>query len=220
MGHRGKLAAGVVTLAVVASLVIPLVVVFLGVLVVALVALDTVVPGVVPGLRTLFRVPVAPRSRRRARLMIAGGIGVLLVACGSAGARISGQFRTEWRLRERQHSTAEQQVTACLTEARQHLAGNEPELAELSLMDAGAVAGIDPERRAEVDELLARIRRSGDAKAIREVLVHLPPDAFEAFARGDSVPDALEFPERALTFRAVELARAQLDEVRAARAPR
>src|SRR5688572_2785781 len=192
--------------------------VLIGVLLVALVAVDAGVPGLVPGLRDLFRVPVAPASKRRARLLLAGGIGVVFIVCGTAGARLSVPLRTEWKLRESQRQITEKQATEQLESARKHLAANEVELAEFTLMNASGIAGIAPQQRAEIDELLERIRRSGDASAIMDLLLRLPPAEFEALARGESVPKGLEFNERALTYRAVGIARARIEQARAARA--
>ena len=79
---------------------------------------------------------------------------------------------------------------------------------------------MDPGRRDEVDGLLERVRRSGDRQAILAILARLPREEFEAFQSGASVPQALEFGERALTFRAVEIARAQLEEAQQLRARR
>jgi len=218
--HRGKWAAGVVALVVAASLALPVAVVFLGILLVALVALDSGIKGVVPGLRSLFRVPVAPASKRRARLMLAGGVGVLLIACGATGAKFGGQMKTKWKLRQSQRLAAEEQVNEHLERARKHIAKGELELAELTLMDVDRITTIDPERRLEIDELLQRVRHATDRDEILAILLRLPPGEFEAFTRGDSVPEALEFPERALTYRAVELARAQVEQAKTARAHR
>lgn len=218
--HRVKIAAGVAALVLAASAAFPLAVVLLGVLLVALVGIDTTAPGSVPGLRALFRVPVAPASKRRARLLLAAGVGVLLVACGTAGAKFSGQLRTEWRLRSSQRLATERQVTEHLDRTREHLAAGEVELAELTLMDMLRIPAIGREGQREVDGLLDRIRRSGDSEAIRKVLLHLPPAEFETFVRGESVPKALEFQERALTYRAVALARTQIEEVQATRTRR
>jgi hypothetical protein len=217
-GHRGKLAAGALVLVSAASVTVPLAVVFLGVLLVALVALDSSVPGLVPGLRPLLRVPVAPVFQRRMRLVLAGGFGVLLVVCGTAGAKLSSQVRTEWRLDQSQRLAAETQVIGLLEQAREHLSAGEVELAELTLMDARGVSAIEPQRQREIDELLERVRRSGDSAAILKILLALPAEEFEAFARGESVPPALELGERTLTYRAVELARSQIEAARAQRA--
>jgi hypothetical protein len=217
-GRRGaKLLGGAVVLVLAASAFLPLFVVFLGVVLVALVSLDAAIPGVVPGLRTLFRVPLVPAHARRARLIFAGCMGVVLVGCGTLGAKLSGQLRTEWRLRQSQHEIADQQLAEYLERARAHLEAGEVELAELTLMDAQRVSPIAPGRQRELDELLERIRRSGDPDAIRAILQRLPPDELDAFERGESVPEALEFPERALTYRAVQLARAQTVKARETR---
>ena len=59
-----------------------------------------------------------------------------------------------------------------------------------------------------------------NSDAILDILIQLPQEEFEAFQQGTSVPKDLAFGERALTFRAVELALAQLDEARQIRARR
>jgi hypothetical protein len=216
-GRIAKLLGGAVVLVLAASAFFPLFVVFVGVVLVALVALDAAIPHVIPGLRTLFRVPLVPASARRARLVFAGSLGVVLVAIGALGAKVSGEVRTEWKLRQSQHRIADEQLDEHLERARAHLDAGEVELAELTLMDAQRISPVDARRQRALDEMLERIRRSGDADAIRAILQQLPPDELEAFARGERVPSALEFPERALTFRAVQLARAQTEQARANR---
>jgi hypothetical protein len=217
-GGRGmKLLGGAVVLVLAASAFFPLFVVFVGVVLVALVALDSAIPHVIPGLRTLFRVPLVPASARRARLIFAGSLGVVLVAIGALGAKMSGEVRTEWKLRQSQHRIADEQLDEHLARARSHLDAGEVELAELTLMDAQRISPVDARRQRELDGLLERIRRSGDADTIRAILQQLPPDELDAFERGESVPEALEFPERALTYRAVQLARAQTEQARETR---
>ncbi len=217
-GRRtGKLWAWIVAAVVVASLVVPVVVLFLGVLLVALVGIDAGVPGLVPGLRSLFRVPVLPVSKRRARLALAAGTGVLLMACGAAGAKVSSRVLGQWELRQGQRQTAETLASAQLEQAREHLREGDVELAELVLLDAEKRAGGDPEVQREMQELLERIERSRDRGAILDVLVGLPDREFEALAAGTGVPEALRFEERVLTQTAVKHALVQMGDARAAR---
>ena len=199
---------------------LPVVVIFLGVLLIALVGIDAGVPGLVPGLRAMFRVPVLPVSKRRARLALAAGIGVSLVVCGALGARLKSRVLGEWELRQGQRLVAEKVEMEQLRQAREHLQEGDVALAELILIDAENRPGVDPEVHRQVQELLRRIERARDRGAILDVLVGLPERDFEALATGTAVPRALQFEERVLTETAVKHAVVQMADARAARAAR
>ena len=114
----------------------------------------------------------------------------------------------------------EESVINLLERAKDLLAEGNVEVAELVLLDADAIASIDPERKQEIDDLLEQVRRSSDPEFVLDLLIQLPQEEFEAFEAGTSVPGALEFRERALTVRAVKLALAQLEEAQQVRARR
>jgi hypothetical protein len=87
-------------------------------------------------------------------------------------------------------------------------------------LSAAEIDDVDSERKEEIDDLLERARRSGDAEAILDLLVRLPSAEFEGLELGTSVPKALDFGERALNRRALGLALQQLGEARRRRGAR
>jgi hypothetical protein len=209
--------ASILALAVVCSVVLPVVAIFLGVFLMAAAALHAWSFSLRPYLQPILRVPVARPHQRRTRLLVAAGAGALLVLCGSLGATIRGQLRSQWEQRATRLEDGDKRVREILDRARFQLSVGNIEGAELELLNADAVVGMDDARRAEVDDLLQRVRLARDPKAILAVLTQLPQGEFEAFAKGESVPEALVFPEQALTLRAVDIALRQIDEARKAR---
>lgn len=210
--------AVIIGLTLLCSVLLPAVSIVLGVCLVFAVALHAWSPELRPYVDRLLRVPVARASTRHKRLTLAAGAGALLILSGAVGATVRGRLRSEWEQAGRQREVAEENVAELLTRARDFLDVGNVDGAELVLLDADAVIATGSGQRAEVDDLLERVRRSGDSEAILDILTRLPQDEFESFKAGESVPEALEFPERALTSRAVELALAQLDEAQQARA--
>ena len=91
-------------------------------------------------------------------------------------------------------------------------------VAELVLRDANATGIMDTAIRQEVEDLLERVRRSGDPDVILDLLTHLPQEEFEALEEGVAVPQVLQFQDRALTRRAVQLALAQIEDAKRMRA--
>lgn len=200
------------------SALLPGVPILIGMLLLLAVALHVWTPELQPYLQPILRVPVAAAARRRARLALVGGVGALLVVSGAVGATARGHLRSRWDQDERRRETAEQDAQRLMARVQEHLAGGDVLSAELALMDAERIADMEPERRAEFDALLERVRRSGDAPAILALLVALPQEAFEAFESSRRVPPQFEYPERALTMRVVAIALEQLPEARRRRA--
>lgn len=218
--HPAARLAGIVALTLLGAVVLPVVPIVLGVFLIGAVALHAWSPDLRPIVQPLLRVPVAGAGKRHARLLVAASVGVLLVLSGSVGATMRGRLRSEWEQREGELVAAEATAIEILARARHKLSAGDVEGAELELMEADAIVAIDSERQAEVSDLLERVLRSGDADAILDILTGLSPAEFEALQHGGSVPAALQFPERALTYRAVDLALALLDEARHRRARR
>jgi hypothetical protein len=210
--HAGIRTAAIVALALLGSVALPVVPIFLGLFLIVAVAVYTWMPDLQPYVQPLLRVPLGRASKHRTRLLLTAGAGLLLIAGGSAGATVRGTLRTEWKQRESLQQHAEQRTAELLARARERLSVGDVDGCELVLLEADALVGMDAGSRSEVDELLARIRRSGDSQAILGILTRLPQKEFDAFARGEAVPDDLELGERALSLRAVEIARAQMDE--------
>lgn len=208
--------ASIVAGALVGCVLLPVVAIFLGVFLIAAAALHAWSFSLRPYLQPILRVPVARPHQRRTRLLVAGGAGALLVLCGSVGATIRGQLRSQWEQRATRLEDGDKRVGEILDRARFQLSAGNIEGAELELLNADGIV-MDDARRAEVDELLQRVRLARDPKAILAVLTQLPREEFEAFEKGESVPEALVFPERALTLRAVNIALGQIDEARKAR---
>jgi hypothetical protein len=208
---------GVAGLAALCCFVLPVVPFFVGGSLVVGVLVHAFSPTARPFVEPLLRLPIAAPARRRRQLLLEAGAGVLLVLGASTGAGLNGRVRGELEQRGRMNALAEQQVEGLLERAREHLDEGRFGEAELVLLNAVEVRGVDPDRRAEVDELLDRVRRSGDPEAILAILVDLSPAEFDAFERGESVPHALGFGHRGLDWQAARLARTQLDEARRAR---
>jgi hypothetical protein len=209
--------ASIVGLTLLCSVLLPAVPIFVGVFLVLAVALHAWSPELRPYVDTILRVPIGRPSMRRARLLTLAGAGGLLILVGSVSARFVGQLRTEWELEQGQREFAEEYAIELLARARSHLSKGDLEGAELALMGADATVILDAEWQAELDGLLELVRHSNDPEGILSILIGLPQAEFEDFAKGASVPEALEFGEHALTKRAVELARIQLPEARRAR---
>jgi hypothetical protein len=205
-------------LALLCSVVFPALPIFFGALLICAVGLHAFSPDVRPYVQLLLRVPTATGFRARARLLLLAGAGVLLVVCGSAAANLRGHLRGRWAHGERRREAAEESVTGVLSRARALISAGNVEGAELVLMDADAIPDVDAGRQREVDELLERVRRSRDSRAILDILVRLPQAEFDALEKGGAVPAALDLGERALTYRAVEIALQQLEEARRLRA--
>jgi hypothetical protein len=202
------------------SAVLPVLPIFCGGLLIVAAAIHAGLPELRPLVDPVLRVPVGRAGKRHAHLLLMAGVGVLLVGGGSVGATMRGRLSGEWEQRERRRELAEGHVTKILERARHFLSVGDVGAAELVLLEADAFSDVDADTRAEIDGLLERVRRSGDPDAILAILTRLPQEEFEAFQQGASMPQALEFGERVLTYRAVEVARAQLDEARRARARR
>jgi hypothetical protein len=217
--HVGTRRAGIAVLVLLCSFFLPVVAIFLGVFLIAAVAVHAWSFTLRPLVQPILRVPVGRPGKRRARLLAAAGAGALLVLSGSVGATIRGHLRTQWEQRATRREADDLQAVELLQRARDQLSLGNVEAAELVLIDADALVALDPARRAEVDDLLARVRLSRDRQAILGVLTQLPEEEFEAFAKGgEHVPAAIDFPEQALTYRAVEIAIEQIDAARTARA--
>ena len=213
--------AGAVTgLALLCSVLLPVVPILLGMLLVGAVALHGAAPRLRPLVQPLLRVPIARPAKRRARLLLAAGAGVLLVAGGWAGSTVRGHLGTAWEQRADRRAAAEQDAEELLKRARAELAAGNIGRAELALLDAQKIEDVEPETRAEAGDLLGRLQRSGDRRAILEILTQLSEEEFGAFERAEVLPDALDFGERTLNLQAVELALDQLEQARQARALR
>jgi hypothetical protein len=210
----------VVAAALAASVIVPAIPILVGALAIVAAGVHAWSADLRPFVQLLLRVPVTSPQRRHARLALVAGAGVLLIAVGAVGATVRGQVRSRWEQREGLRASAEESVADRLERVRVHLASGDVESAELVLLDADTIAGLDAERREEVAALLERVQRSGDAAAILDVLTNLTQREFDAFERGGPVPTALEFPERALTAQAVHLALDQIDEAQRVRALR
>jgi hypothetical protein len=148
------------------------------------------------------------------RALLLAFVGVLLVASGSMGATLRGQWRSEWTQRQERPDLG----VDILERAEKALSRTDIEGAEFVLMEADRIDGIDPARRREIEGLLERIHRCGDPEVALEALTGLAPEEFEAFEQGTSVPPALQYEERALTYRSVQVARSQVDRARRLRA--
>lgn len=202
------------------SCFVPAVPIFLGVLMIAALVLHAASRELRPFVDRVLRMPVARASTRHARLTLVGGAGVLLIISGAIGATTRGHLRSAWEQREGRREFVGQGVREHMQRANDLLAVGDVEGAELALLDAEAIADSDSERREEINALLERVHRSGDTDAILDVLTKLPQKEFETFQAGTSIPKDLEFGERALTRRAVELAVTQIEAARRLRATR
>jgi hypothetical protein len=203
-----------------ASALVPVVPIVAGALLVAAVGIHLGLAEMRPYLDPVLRVPVGRARKRHTWLALVAGFGCALVACGSVGAAFRGRLDGERLQRELRGELASGHVETVLKRARHFLAVGDLGAAELVLLEADAMVGLDDERRAEVDRLLDDLRRSGDQQAILTILTRMPEAEFDAFQRGAAVPAAFGFGEKMLTRRAVESARSQLDEARRLRAAR
>lgn len=218
--HPAAWLTGGALLVLLACVVLPAAPILVGALLVAAAALHALLPEMRPYVQPLLRVPVGRASKRHGRLLLAAGVGVLLLVCGSMGATLRGHLRSRWEQNEQQRLATEANLSDLLDRARNRLVAWDIDGAQLALLDAGAIPADDSELREELDALSDRLHRSGDRDAILGVLTRLPQSDFEAFASGAAVPAELEFPERVLAARAVNLALEQLDEARRMRAAR
>jgi hypothetical protein len=198
-------------------LLLPAVPILLGVLVLGAVALHLVLPDLLPWTHQLLRVPIGQRTQLRTRLAIVASAGVILVTVGAISATVRGRVRMYWSMRAQHQELAEKGVVGQLEQARALVAKGDIDGAEYVLLDVSHSEGLDSWIREDVDGLLERIRRSGDAQAILAILLRLDSGDFEAFASGQVVPGELEFPESSLTQRAVSIAQAQIENARRAR---
>jgi hypothetical protein len=210
--------AVVAALTLVTGIVVPWLPFFGGVFLILAVALHVWAPALRPFVEPFVRVPVARAAERRARLLRVAGVGVLLVASGVLGASIRGRLDSRSEQREGRQEFDEKRLSELLERAQSHLTAGDVAEAEFVLLQAEAIDAADSGTKEEIDELLERVRRSGDREAILAIVIGLPKQEFEALESGASVPQALEFGDHALTLQAVGLARAQLDQARQARA--
>jgi hypothetical protein len=168
-------------------------------------------------LQPVVRVPVASRSTRHAWLVAYALGGAFLVVVGSFGATTRSAVKSEWEAGRRRLQTAEADARRMLGRAHEELERGSVGHAELTLMEAREIEDAPAELAQEIEELFVRVNRSGDSERVLEVLVGLPQAEFEAFAKSQTVPAALEFPERVLTLRAVGIGLEQLERARALR---
>jgi hypothetical protein len=201
----------ILALALLGCVTLPVVPIFLGVFLVVAAGLFGS-SSFRPVLRPVLRVLVGGASAGRAILLAL--VGVVLVASGSMGATLRGHWRSEWTQRQERPDLGDD----ILERAGQALSRTDIEGAEFVLMEADRIDGIDPATRREIEGLLERIHRCGDAQVALEVLTGLAPEEFEAFEQGASVPPALQYEERALTYRSVQVARSQVEQARRLRA--
>lgn len=203
-------------LVVLCSAFLPALPIFLGVFLLVAVGLHVCAPD----LRAFVEVclPLARVAGVRKGLLLTASAGLLLILGGSLGATIGGHLRSEREHRERERAQHEERWSELLERARGQLAAGDVNAAELTLMEAGELASPTVEGHGEVEELLQRVSRSGDAGAILDILSGLPPQEFRALEEGGSVPPALDFGDPALTTRALRLALALIDEARERRA--
>jgi len=216
-GNGVKIGAAVVATLLCSGL-LPGLPILIGMLLILAVALHTWTPDLQPWLQPILRVPVAAAATRRARLVLIAVVGGLLVVSGAVGATTRGHLRSRWEQDGRRREVAEQDATRLMARVEDYLAGGDVLSAELALMEADRITDLDPARRAEFTAMLERVRSSGDAAAILAVLVGLPQEAFAGFETSQRVPPQFEYPERALTMRAVAIALEQLPEARKRRA--
>jgi hypothetical protein len=211
MQPTGRRRAVIVALALLCSILLPAVAIFLGVFLLAAVAVHAWSPSLQPFVQPLLRVPVGRPATRYARLLVFAGAAILLVLSGSVGATVRGHLRSRGEGRAMQREAEDQHLAQLLERAREQLSAGSVEGAELVLLDAEAMVATDSEQRAELDELLERVRLCRDPQAILAILSELPQKELDAFEQGEVIPQALEFPEQALTARAVEIALGQID---------
>lgn len=210
----GALIAGILL----CSALVPGLPILIGVLLVLAVALYTWTPDLQPFLQPILRVPVGAVGTRRARLLLTAVCGGLLMVSGAVGATTRGHLRSRWEQDQRRREVAEQDAARLMLRVQDHIEGGDVQSAELALMEVERFVDMDAELRAEFAALLERVQRSGDRRVILSVLVGLSPQAFEEFETSRQVPAQLEFPERALTLRAVAIALEQLENARRLRA--
>lgn len=204
--------------AVLGCLLLPVVPMVLGMGLLVAVALYAVLPDLLPVTHQLLQVPIGQRGLLRTRVAIVASAGLILVAVGAVGATVRGRLRTRWEQHVQRQELAEKGVSGLLEQARALVAKGDVDGAQFVLLDADKIEGLDTWMREDVEALLGRIQRSGDAPVILQILLRLDDEAFEALATGRTVPAELEFPEPALTLRAVSVAMDQLDDARRARA--
>ena len=207
----GMVVGGVLLAVGVCSVFLPVIPIVLGMLLIVAVGLHAGSTDLQPYIEHLLRMPVAKASRRRARLGLTATLGALLIASGAVGATTRGRLRVEWEQEAKHQEAAEVHVRDLLQRARASLEEGNVAAAEFALLEAEGIEGVDNSDAEGVDELLERVRRSGDAETIRGILQELSPQELQSLRAGKLVPEALRFPERALTFRAVDVAMGQLN---------
>jgi len=188
----------------------------------ALLILTVALLACLPDLRSCLETRVAEKAARsvilRARLPLAAVAGVVLIVSGSVGSSVRGTLRSRWSQRAQQREIAQRGATDLLERAKEHLSAGNVQLAELVLLEANATGLMDRAMRQEIEGLLERVRRSGDPEVIFDLLIHLPQEEFEALEERVAVPQVLQFQERALTRRAVQIAFAQIEDAKRTRA--
>jgi hypothetical protein len=211
---RGPWIIGGLLAALASALVWPLLPILAGTALLVLIGLHLGVPGLRAALQPILRAPVGSASARLAHLVLLVSAAVLLLGVGAVSSTTRGHVRSRWEQEQRAREAAQRGAQGVLERAREHLDRGEVHLAELVLMEVDGLGSVDASLRAEIEALLERVRASGDARAVLQILVGLPREEFEAFAAGRSLPAALEHPERALSMRAAQTARSQLEQAR------
>jgi hypothetical protein len=214
--HRlgGRRLAIVVGLGLLLCALLPIVPILLGVFLLGAVAVHAWAPELRPYVEPFVRVPIDRPGKRATHLLLVAGAGVLLVMLGSVSASIRGSWSAKWEVHQELRATTDDSVTRLLDRAEALLAASNVAGAELALVDARSMASLDPRQKGRIDDLLGRIRRSGDSEVIGKIVAGLTRTELAALQSGTAVPEALEFGERALTYRAVELALALLEAER------
>lgn len=211
---RGPWIAGALAAMLASSLVWPLLPILAGTALLVVLGLYLGAPDLRGPLQAVLRPPVGSATARMAHLAMLASVAVLLLGVGAVSSTTRGHVRSRWEQDQRARAAAQRGAQGVLDRAREHLDRGEVHLAELVLMEADALGDIDATLRAEIDALLVRVRATGDGRAVLEILLGLPEAEFQAFAAGRGVPPALEHPERALTMRAVQTAKSQLEQAR------
>lgn len=211
VGFRAALAVG----AGVGSVLLPFPAILIGVAILVIPVLYYWTPPLQPWLEGLLRAPIEAPGRRRGRMALVAVAGVLVIAGGSFGATRRARRVTETDLIASLRSDAEENLTEILQRAHGYLEQGQLEDAALVLMNADAVPYVETELRLEVVDLAGRIQRCNDAEFVLAVLRDLSREQLFALEAGTEVPGALQFDHPTLDERALELARALLDQVRA-----
>lgn len=142
------------------SVFVPVVPFFVGAFLLVAASVHLGAPALHPFLDPLLRVPVGAPAKRRARVLLVAGAGVLLLSSGAVGAGIHGRLHGEEEQRRRVREQAEQQIDDLLERAENDLSAGDVGRAELELLDAEALLDGDSSRAGDVHELLDRVRRA------------------------------------------------------------